>query len=362
MRIPALEGIRAFAILLVVLLHFKIIYFGWMGVQIFFVLSGFLITRLLWAEKEQPFAACLKRFYWHRALRIFPAYFLCLLILSLACFFTGKPEAFIFDWPKLVTFTYNFSILARDFKSQFIYSHFWSLSVEMQFYLLAPWVIYFLDRVKLKLLIGALILIAPFVRLGLARWLQEDLYLSLHAGAAVNWFTFSQLDAFAFGAAIEIFELRKIRRPSLVLAGGAVLFLAAGILSYRAGIKPVADVGFLASLGYPYYFLKGYQPAWTYTLVNLLGMLLVLTALEPNQNLIQKILGSRFMTGIGKVSYGMYLYNFALLQLWVTLFGVKLRYGLFQPLFVPYAIALFCLSWVSYQFFESKFLALKKMK
>ena len=71
-RYRSLDGLRAVAVSLVVVFHFEIFPAGWIGVQIFFVLSGYLITSILLREKERPLVSYLGRFYWRRALRIFP--------------------------------------------------------------------------------------------------------------------------------------------------------------------------------------------------------------------------------------------------------------------------------------------------
>src|SRR5438552_3870358 len=106
----SLDGLRGIAILLVILYHFGYLGAGWAGVQIFFVLSGYLITSILCAEKEQPIGFYLKRFYWRRSLRIFPLYFGCLLVLSLVYAVSGKPPLFANRWQYLFTYTYNYAL------------------------------------------------------------------------------------------------------------------------------------------------------------------------------------------------------------------------------------------------------------
>lgn len=73
--VPALDGLRGIAIILVLALHYSLLPCGWIGVQIFFVLSGYLITKILLQEKTRPLGEYLKRFYVRRSLRIFPLYF-----------------------------------------------------------------------------------------------------------------------------------------------------------------------------------------------------------------------------------------------------------------------------------------------
>src|SRR6266446_5951817 len=83
----ALDGVRGIAVLMVVLIHSRFLPIGWVGVQIFFVLSGFLITGILLSQKAQPFSAFMARFYWRRGLRIWPLYFLFLSLCGVAFHF-----------------------------------------------------------------------------------------------------------------------------------------------------------------------------------------------------------------------------------------------------------------------------------
>src|SRR6267154_625078 len=97
--VKSLDGIRGLAVSLVVLFHFGLFPAGWVGVQIFFVLSGYLITSILLLEKARPFAEYVGRFYWRRSLRIFPLYFAFLAVVLATYVAIGKPESFAADWP-----------------------------------------------------------------------------------------------------------------------------------------------------------------------------------------------------------------------------------------------------------------------
>src|SRR5947209_3570289 len=111
--IKALDGIRAFAVSLVVLFHCGYLAFGWVGVQVFFVLSGYLITSLLLRDKESTLSNYLASFYWRRSLRIFPLYFGVLLI-AMVIYALFRIPAYTFDdLPFLVTYTTNFARLRQ---------------------------------------------------------------------------------------------------------------------------------------------------------------------------------------------------------------------------------------------------------
>jgi peptidoglycan/LPS O-acetylase OafA/YrhL len=136
-RLPALDGVRAIAILLVMAGHF--LGAGGLagaGVRLFFVLSGFLITRLLVAEIEQTSVLRFGRFYFRRACRIIPAYVLWVTVTWLLLGHISRPEdrSSLFG---LLTYTYNYvTPSAYGFNS--IIHPAWSLAVEEQFYLLWP--------------------------------------------------------------------------------------------------------------------------------------------------------------------------------------------------------------------------------
>ena len=147
--IKNLDGVRGIAILLVVLFHLPMqpgwggalgltLPFGWMGVQLFFVLSGFLITRILISSKEQPFGAYLRRLYVRRVLRIFPLYYGFLLALGAVYLATALPEPLERYWPYLATFTWNWTRADAAWEESNRFVHLWSLSVEEQFYLVWP--------------------------------------------------------------------------------------------------------------------------------------------------------------------------------------------------------------------------------
>ena len=162
-RLVELDGLRGIAIALVVLFHFGLFPPGWVGVQLFFVLSGYLISDILLTEKGKPFPAYLSRFYWRRSLRIFPLYFFYLIITSALFAATNEPKSFEIDWPFLVTYTTNFGRLrVSDVGPAF--SHLWSLAVEEQFYLLWPLAVYFCSLASLRRIILATIVLSPVVR------------------------------------------------------------------------------------------------------------------------------------------------------------------------------------------------------
>jgi len=173
-RLPSLDGWRALSILLVLGDHtgwhvsaaekplFHWIFDGNLGVRFFFVISGFLITWLLLQESSQSGRINLKHFYARRALRILPVYFMFVLVLLGLQLFTQFKESTA-GWLGMLTFTRNY--VDASFASE----HFWSLSVEEQFYLIWPGLLVLLSgcNIRVKAVVLAIpIFTAPIFRVG----------------------------------------------------------------------------------------------------------------------------------------------------------------------------------------------------
>jgi peptidoglycan/LPS O-acetylase OafA/YrhL len=173
--IPSLDGLRAISIGLVILSHTKslllspiansglfryVIGGGLHGVQVFFVISGYLITTLLLREYNRSSTISFKRFYARRALRIFPPFYIYFAVLAILWFMGTIPE----HWPTyLASATYTFIYLPNP--HGWYVEHAWSLSIEEQFYLLWPALLLFAHRrAKSIPLALAIIALMPIVR------------------------------------------------------------------------------------------------------------------------------------------------------------------------------------------------------
>src|SRR6201996_3771215 len=195
--IPQLDGLRACAILGVFLyhspLHFK---GGWAGVDLFFVLSGFLITRILVSHREMPIKQYFGTFYMRRARRILPPYIALMVVVSLLFGFSWVPTWYAYLGAM------NFPRVGPPELSML-----WSLAVEEQFYLFWPFVVLFFPRRRLAWVAVSLILTAPLLR-AIATPLLTD-----------HWAIYKQtpfrMDCLATGALIGILwdsHAAKIRR------------------------------------------------------------------------------------------------------------------------------------------------------
>jgi peptidoglycan/LPS O-acetylase OafA/YrhL len=322
--IVALDGLRAIAIIVVVChnsaprlvggglgerVYKHVTDTGWAGVQLFFVLSGFLITGIILDSKDHPHF--FRNFYARRALRIFPAYYLVLflaLVLGPHFFPTHGPgvQLALANQAWLWTYTPNIAMLRHGgwlFASEWLaLDHTWSLGIEEQFYLVWPLLLFALPQLGIATVGLAIVAAAPVLRFAMLwRGMSPEV---------VYAFTLSRLDALAMGSLLAL----VVRRVSLehcrniasrLIAAGGVPLLA--ILLLRHGLDSedalVQTLGFSA-LG-----------------VFCSGGLLAVVAL-PQANRLGRFLSTRPMTAIGRYSYGLYLYHGLLMPFFRRLFPV----------------------------------------
>ena len=389
---PGLDGIRALAAFLVIFTHWPNIgislKFGWIGVNIFFVLSGFLITRILVHEKHRDFKPYLTNFFYKRALRIFPVYYLFFFITALGVLLIyhfvprlsndGTLAAGIntlkHDTGFYLTYTYNIKLnLAyffkwQDYQNQF-FGHLWSLAVEEQFYLIFPFIVYWLDIKTLKKVVLAIIIICPLIRLWAALigvhlvsdrfWLGEFMYTN----------TFCQADALATGALLAIFPI-KIRFPYRNFFLVTITCLAVGLICLFFLRKAGYFLVEAKSLGFNFpgfwfdektpWFLINIRAFYQYSLVNLLAFVLIAPA-TLNKPLFPKLFNSKPVSYVGRISYGIYLFHnpmIAFFMIGATFFGgwykITANPLINLGIFLVYLIIVISLAHISYRYFERK--------
>ncbi|MDB6171711.1 MAG: acyltransferase 3 [Chthoniobacteraceae bacterium] len=276
--IPALDGYRGVAVLMVILFHAQWLPVGWIGVELFFILSSFLITSILREKRERSASDYFGSFWRGRAKRLIPLYFAYLLIV--ATFF--MPEGFMRHLTGLTTFTFNFSQILLLPIDSYKVGHFWSLAVEAQFYLLWPAFVRFLDDRVLRRVALVMILIAPAIRfvgnLGLAK-----LAVALEMHEASHFLLpFHHLDALGWGAFLA---LPRTRDPVL---------LPVGIVS---GLLSIACAPFTG------------REIWTLTAVNLGGAALLCAALNAR---FAGWFCPTWLRFTGRISFGLYVWHYAM--------------------------------------------------
>jgi peptidoglycan/LPS O-acetylase OafA/YrhL len=221
-------------------------------------------------------------------------------------------------------YAYDFFHASSFFVRSHFFTHLWSLSVEEQFYLLWPLLIFLTPREKFKQLCFAAIGLGFVFRLAITLIYRAQLlpFLLTDPQQAVNVLPFSHLDAFAFGAYISRFELP---RPRLQLLALAVTVPALGLLTdfLSKGTLTLA-------LGYDLPMTGFYKEVWGYTLLNYLFATLIYCVVRTN--FLTGILESAPLRYLGKISYGLYVYHYGIIGITVALFRKNdIDYSLRSP-------------------------------
>jgi peptidoglycan/LPS O-acetylase OafA/YrhL len=345
----SLDGLRALSILGVLwthvwyvsgleyynrLQHYPVLKMGAFGVDVFFGISGFLITTLLLRERSKNGRISLRDFYLRRSLRIWPLYYATLGIYVLLVIFlqrgTGRDRVFFHFFPGYLTFTYTW--FAGWAASGAVFNFAWSLSVEEQFY-----VVWALVLRILRGLLPALVMI-----------LMIFLRLSVHFNVLQN---FILKDSLPWRIAAGV---------SVPICLGAIL---AQILHSEKGfriLRPILGSKWAAALWLLLLLasLVPRQPSWQMIQWFLVAAV-VGSCVIREDNALAPFLRFRPLAYIGLVSYGMYLLNTLVLD---VVNPVMNRIGLRHPLlkFPVFVAATVLVAGISYRFFETPFLRLKE--
>lgn len=294
---PQLDGLRAVAVFLVLCTHLlpsqpwvRRVGPGGLGVVLFFVLSGFLITGILLrlrdavAEGRVPFGRALSRFYIRRALRIFPLYYAVLGVAALADIPPVRAT-----WPWHALYLSNFYFALRGSWNGVV-TPLWSLSIEEQFYLLWPLVVLCVPRRALPWLLPALIALGPLSR---AAWLLAGV-----DPFAIGLLPFGCADTLLLGALLALCWHEPARLDTLrlrVRRFGVLVALPAAALYLALGPAPAGTPGFvLASTLQLALYGAGF-------------FALIDAAARGFGGALGRLLASRPMRFLGQISYGIYL-------------------------------------------------------
>ena len=338
-HIPALDGLRAIAVFLVIFYHFGFSRVpGGRGVTAFFVLSGFLITWLLLKENEKSGTVSLSGFYMRRVLRIFPAFYCYWTLLIILLFLKHQ----VIPWPHAwssVFYTSNYYIaLNGDPENGF--SHTWSLAIEEQFYLLWP-LAFLLWRRNLARLTGHLVCIIGAV------WLYRALLVFLlKVDQAYIYAAFdTRLDHLMVGCLLAV-----------VLKRGVLLSFWKAVCS--SVYLPLLTVALLAaSIFLGGLFYDRYRDVFGFAVEPILFAVLVVQLISFCSSLPWRWIEWPVLQYLGRISYSLYLYQ------QITLHPVR-RVLAAQPVVLQLAAAVIftvIVATASYYLIERPFLKLKKV-
>ncbi len=360
--IPGLDGLRALAFLAIFGFHVGYLPFGWMGVQMFFVFSGYLITGILLKMKEKlTVREYFVKFYSRRFFRIFPLYYFYLFLLyhiaTWSVYVSYKPKAWqaVLDqiWYAIL-YVYNFYSAHQQFNSSRFLDHLWSLSVEEQFYIFWPLLIFLVNEKHLKKLFLAGIIAGPVFRLAVFLIYQTDYVEAFRDPAALAIYTlpFSHVDAFALGAYISRFSIPNARKQL------AYLSLAVPLLGFITQFAANGEFGAFLTLGYQVTLSDGFQYLWAYTLLNYWFVVLIYCVAQ--EKLFVRFLEWAPLQYLGKISYGMYIYHFPMI--WIA--GLIRELGISGEtaqlyIFILSSVGTVAVASLSYYVLEKPFLKLK---
>lgn len=344
-RMAALDGYRGLFVTLVLLYHFGVTFLvgGWVGINHFFVFSGYLITRLLISERAQTGGINAVRFYRRRAERLLPALLvLCTAILA-SGLFTGSANRHrdAGDVLASLAFVQNWRLISQDdayfeqVGNPSPLRHAWTLGVEEQFYLLVPILVIVLFAVSRRSRGGRFVVVAVLAAAS-AAW-------TMHlASTGTDFF--------------RLYYGTDTRAQALLVGAGVAVLLGRdhrGRLGRRPSL-PVAQllglVGLLISLSA--FFVVGPRSEWLFTsggmLVFALGAALMgLTATDPRPMLINRFASWGPLVLLGQMTYGLYLYHWPI-HLWLgsALEGLPLALSVIVQLAVTVAVAYVSFRWL----------------
>lgn len=369
---PALDGLRAIAVILVFCEHYvyhpSVLRWGWIGVDIFFVLSGFLITGILYDTRNTQHR--FRNFYVRRVLRIFPLYYGILLLALLL-----NPIFHWIWWPAWrlwlaylgnyvrVLYPATFSAtgvglldlhptLGLHHLPALQLRHFWSLCVEEQFYLFWPLVVFTIrNRVHLRNLCLASVIVTPFLRLICTLVLPAPFL----ARQFLYQFTPLRIDALLLGGLLalclrgpEAARIARLARPVAFAMVATFVVIQAGFFLFTHSLaSPDSSSYSISTFGY-----SG---------IDLFGAAIILLAINPC-TLTYRILHRPSLRRLGQISYGFYVFHNIPHDLYEQI-GKRMAGGSYfaaQCFTIVLAfLSTLVISYLSFRFFETPFLRLK---
>lgn len=353
-HLPCLDGLRAVAVLLVMWAHFPFVAgsavseaiwrisqalrTGYIGVDLFFVLSGFLITRILLDERLTNGGISFKTFYVNRALRIFPIYYLCIAVYAAA--FAPREG----DLSSLVTYTVNFYKPFHPDPAAL--EHTWSLSVEEQFYLVWPFVVAAIPVRWGKIVTGVVIPVVSF----LTALVIAESFDAPAAASVIYMSVFTRMMSLSLGACLAFYEadgdVPDGRRAMITIGAGAGVLVCDNVGRALHVIPPGGLYWSGALVGYA---LLGFG-----------AIMLLVNAAHPAVAPVRAFLSLAPLRYVGRISYGLYLYHYPILFLFALAPYQVDHLGTDPARLAASLLATFATAHLSYRYIESPLLRLKR--
>ncbi|TIM79379.1 MAG: acyltransferase [Mesorhizobium sp.] len=371
-RVGPVDALRGLAMTAVVAQHCGLLPFGWTGVWLFFVISGYVVTlTVISRESDQPALERLVGFFRRRALRIVPVYFAYICAGVVTVLVSGSSLDLI-ALGSLLGFINNLAMtLGRGELGSWPVGHLWTISVEMQFYVIYGFALFLMSRRTVVLLLLSMLILAPMLRLavsiGLTRigWGAETSAYAVYAGS------FLHTDAFATGcllAFLSKYGMLQIKAPFVAIVGICLLFLyVIFYTSINYYVVEARGIDILKNV------LSGilwgqYREVFLYSaLAAASGGLVSLAAVEHRS--VHWLLRLKSLQHIGEISYGAYIYHA------IAIVAAKLALSPIMdfsanPRPIHTWIALFLLAYLltivaaelSFRFFERRFLGIHNLR
>lgn len=317
----SLDGLRGIAVLLVLFHHHHYLESGWMGVDLFFVLSGYLITSILRRTRTDQFYW--RNFWIKRFTRILPPFLLLLVATALLPFHLSwkQAAAYLLSFGDVLAYTRpNFEPLRS----------LWSLAVEEHFYMLWPFAVRFLPRRSLLIILFTLLILEPVTRGIISQFVADWQFF--------YFLTPFRLDGLALGSLLALLSESESSLEFLKhWSGWATLLFAALWFCFRItfGLSFTRDNPTAV-----------YNSA-CYSLVSLVAFSLIAWLVTRPCSVATAALGWKPLVFTGVISYGLYLYQVMLRELVMSTWHVSIR----NALWIDTPI-LFLAAWISFRFYE----------
>jgi peptidoglycan/LPS O-acetylase OafA/YrhL len=284
-------------------------------------------------KKSLPTRDYFFKFYGRRFLRIFPLYYFYLILAALlVTWLISIPyrprymHIFLNQVWYAAVYMYDFFFATAKFQHSNFLDHFWSLSVEEQFYVCWPLLILLVPEKSLKKLFISFIILGPILRLAFFFVYQSGVFrfFADTPSLAVYPMPFSHIDAFALGAYISRYPIPKAKGQFFLLA----VFIP--VVGFASEYLATGSKGAISALGYPLLLPDAYQFIWAYSLLNYFFAVIIYGV--ACEGWITSFLEWRPLRYLGKISYGLYVYHFPIVWFAGRLADVGVSGPILKPL------------------------------